>query len=192
MIRNALILALILAAAGLYTWHEEASLRAAQTPPPAVPETATQAAVMTDPAAAPDFTFQSLDGRTHSLSDFGDKTVILNFWASWCAPCIIEFPQMLKLAKANEDKTVFLFLSQDEETADITRFLAKFPAAKRAKNIHIAQDTDKRIAQKLFGTYKLPETYLIAPGMVIKEKIIGLKEPWDSPAMQEKIERLAR
>lgn len=185
MIRNILLLTLILAAAAVYTWQEERHIRTA----PAREEIAATITAAENRTAAPDFTFKDLAGKTHNLSDYAGKTIILNFWASWCAPCIIEFPQMLALAERYEKETVFLFLSQDENAQDIARFVAKFPAAKNVKNIVIAQDADKKIAQNLFGTYKLPETYLIAPGLRMDEKIIGLQE-WDSRAMREKIKRL--
>ena len=52
---------------------------------------------------APDFTFKTLEGKTRDLSELKGKTVILNFWATWCPPCIKEFPELLELAGGVRD-----------------------------------------------------------------------------------------
>lgn len=140
---------------------------------------------------APDFTVEDIDGRTVSLSSFKGKSIVLNFWASWCAPCVIEFPQMLALAKNHPDDVFFLFLSQDDSDEEMMRFVAKLGNAVKRPNVFIARDKDKSIAQNLYATYKLPETYLLSPAHNIEEKIIGLEMPWDSQAMREKIAALA-
>ena len=70
------------------------------------------------------------------------------------------------------------------------RFLKKIEKQADKKNVHIAWDKDKSISQDLYQTYKLPETYLISPGLIIKDKIIGLEKPWNDPSIVEKIKRL--
>ncbi|MEM6781129.1 MAG: redoxin domain-containing protein, partial [Pseudomonadota bacterium] len=71
---------------------------------------------------APQVTFRRLDGKNIELEDFEGQLVMLNFWATWCAPCKVEFPQMLELA--NDDKDIiFLAVSVDAAAEDIDRFL---------------------------------------------------------------------
>ena len=52
---------------------------------------------LTQSSLAPDFTLESLDGKTMKLSDFRGKAVLLNFWATWCGPCKIEMPWFVEL-----------------------------------------------------------------------------------------------
>ncbi len=135
----------------------------------------------------PSFEFKSITGEKHSIQEYKDKVVVLNFWASWCAPCVVEFPQMLNLARETQDKSVFVFLSVDDKNQDIDRFL-KTHKIKPAPNVIIAWDEDKSISQDLFQTYKLPETYIVSPGLIMREKIIGADLVWDSKDMKEKVE----
>lgn len=141
---------------------------------------------------AENFTFRDIAGKKHALNDFRGTAVILNFWASWCAPCVIEFPQMLKLASAHKGNAVFLFLSQDESEADIKEFLNKYGKSLPQQNVYIAHDKDKSIAQSLYQTYKLPETYLIDSQGMIQDKIIGADIDWTSQEMNKKLQNLSR
>lgn len=131
---------------------------------------------------APDFEFTDMDGETHALSDFKGKVVILNFWATWCPPCIVEFPKLLQVAEAHKDKPVLIALSSDIEDAPVRRFVEKTKA--EGENIYIALDkTD--ITAKLFGTYKLPETLIIAPNQRIHSKLTGAD--WETEELLELI-----
>ena len=178
MKRNAFILAMLLLSSGLYTAYADKTAFE--------PETREAPKLQQANISAPDFTFQDLDGKTHKLSDFRGKTVILNFWASWCTPCVIEFPQMLELASNNQKNTIFIFLSLDSNERDIVRFLKKYIKAPISGNVMVALDQDKLISQKLYQTYKIPETYLIDPNQQIKEKIIGAVD-WSAPSIFKKI-----
>lgn len=139
---------------------------------------------------APDFKITSMAAKNYSLNQFRGKAVVLNFWATWCAPCVVELPQMLKLAAANKDSTVFLFLSEDESREDITRFLKKHGINSAQKNVIFAHDKDKHIARELYQTHKLPETFMIDPNGVIREKIIGAIPDWSGAQAQQKIDSL--
>ncbi len=189
MWRNVAVLFALISLVLVYGWYDEARNQ------PMGLENAGKAerpnAIKEVAKKAPDFTVEDIDGRTVSLSSFRGKAVILNFWASWCAPCLIEFPQMLTLAKDHPDDVVFLFLSQDDSDEEMMRFVAKLGNTVKQPNVFIARDKDKSIAQNLYATYKLPETYLLSPAHDIGEKIIGLEMPWDSKAMREKIAALA-
>lgn len=69
---------------------------------------------------APEFSLKDLDGNTVSLADFEGKTVILDFWATWCGPCKISFPAMQKAMKKyeNNDNVVFLYVNTWESGAN--------------------------------------------------------------------------
>jgi thiol-disulfide isomerase/thioredoxin len=118
----------------------------------------------------PDFSFADLNGKKHSISDFKGKTVILNFWATWCAPCVVEFPKLVALSKGNKD-IILLALSSDIADDNIHKFLKKYPA--KGKNIVIARDEKRHITADIFQTYKLPETYIVSPSGKIVRKIVG-------------------
>ncbi len=124
---------------------------------------------------APDFSFTDTKGRARALRDFGGKIVILNFWASWCAPCIKEFPALIELASTNKD-VVLIALSSDFESSAMHKFIEKMkknhPAIARS-NIYIALDEDNRITGPLYETFKLPETLIIDRSQMLAHKLIG-------------------
>lgn len=125
---------------------------------------------------APDFTFTDTKGRSKNLYDFEGKTIILNFWASWCTPCIKEFPLLIEAAENYKDTAILLALSSDLEEAKMQNFLSKMQKEKEINwdqdNIFIAHDTES-ITQNVFQTYKLPETLIISPDHKIQAKLIG-------------------
>jgi cytochrome c biogenesis protein CcmG/thiol:disulfide interchange protein DsbE len=126
----------------------------------------------------PHFTIADLKGNDVSLEKFKDKIVILNFWASWCDPCVKEFPSMMKLIDHFQGDVVLLAISADNSRDDIDNFLRAFKVNDH-KGIHIAWDNDQNVA-KIFGTQQLPESYVFARGSVLKRKVVGL-EDWNSP-----------
>ena len=80
---------------------------------------------------APQFTFLDIAGKEYALSDYAGKIVILNFWASWCAPCITEFPHLLSFAAANPD-IILIALSSDKDKAVVENFLKRLDPASRS------------------------------------------------------------
>ncbi|MCB1680952.1 MAG: TlpA family protein disulfide reductase [Alphaproteobacteria bacterium] len=129
---------------------------------------------------APAFSFPTLGGTTKTLQDYQGKTILLNFWATWCAACMAEFPGLLELASRYPDNIVLLALSVDENPENIEPFIRRFDEEfqKKAKapNVIIGLDPEKKIAQDLFGTVLFPETYIIGPDMTIRRKIVGAIE----------------
>ncbi len=118
----------------------------------------------------PEFSFIDLAGKHHAITDFAGKTTLLNFWATWCAPCVIEFPKLVQLAKKNPD-IIIIALSSDSNDANIHKFLKKqknIPA-----NMVVARDKNRHITTDIFATYKLPETLIISPSQTILKKIVG-------------------
>lgn len=186
MKKNILLLLAFLSLGVAYTYWNDG-----YTPPsPITKKTSADKAALTSMRAAPDFSWHDLQGNPHRLSDIKDKVVIINFWATWCAPCAVEFPQMLALAKKTNEKSIFLFLSVDEHKEDIARFLKKQGDVEKLGNVYIGWDKDKSISEGLFGTKKYPESFILNPEHQIADKIIGADTNWSGSEMKEKINAL--
>ena len=141
-------------------------------------------------AAAPDFTYEDITGHTGALSQHKGKIVILNFWASWCPPCVAEFPQLLTLAATYPDDVVLLALSSDHDPAMMDRFLSRLKREQGTKatapNVIIARDADNSIILPVYGTARLPETIIIDADGIMREKVSGAIA-WDAPDVIRKI-----
>ena len=133
------------------------------------------------------FKFTDITGRIQQITDFKGKTIILNFWASWCAPCIKEFPLLLEATRNNPD-TVLIALSSDIEESAITKFMTKMETTQKmhfeSENIFIAWDKDQAISDK-YGIFKLPETLIITPNQTIDHKFIGAE--WTAKDLHQAI-----
>jgi cytochrome c biogenesis protein CcmG/thiol:disulfide interchange protein DsbE len=118
----------------------------------------------------PEFSFIDIRGRQYDSKQFHGHVVLINFWATWCAPCVIEFPKLIQLAKDNPDMIV-IALSSDVSNDKIIHFLRKQP--RHGSNFIIARDIKRKITADIFKTYKLPETIIVAPNGEIMKKIVG-------------------
>ncbi|MCF8495087.1 MAG: TlpA family protein disulfide reductase [Alphaproteobacteria bacterium] len=136
----------------------------------------------------PDFSFTDLKGKTYESTDFKDKILIVNFWASWCPPCLKEFPALLNAAAKNPDIVLIAFSSDHDRNA-LTGFLNTLggnPA--RQKNVILAMDEKGRITRELFQTYRLPETILVGRDGLLKHKLIGAD--WQPDDLQSLVDEL--
>lgn len=142
----------------------------------------------------PDFEFKDIYGRPFKFSHWQGKVLLINFWASWCAPCVSEFSELVKLAEAMKNQLVIVAISNDANVDDINQFLAKqnknIQQWTRDKNFLIVWD-DQKISQRQFGVLRLPETYLINSQGKIVQKFIG-EEKWNSDEFRHKIADLSR
>jgi len=115
---------------------------------------------------APDFTVQDAD-RKVSLHDLRGKVVVLNFWATWCPPCVDEMPSLVKLQSDLKDRVVVLAISVDEDERSYHTFLKK-------NNVDVLTVRDpQQKSNELYGTIKFPETYIIDRNGVVQRKFIG-------------------
>ncbi len=184
MIKNISLLLVVLVLGIGYTIMNDGS--APRAVRPVIPPQDTEHDLM----LAPDFTWLDLNGNKHTLYDIQDKVIVLNIWATWCTPCVKEFPQMVELAKDKKDKSIFIFLSVDENKEDIIRFLKKYGDEEKANNVFIGWDKTKDISMDLFGTQKYPETFIVSPKHYITDKIVGADVDWTSDAMRKKIDEI--
>lgn len=142
------------------------------------PSSSTQLLDQMEKTGVPDFTLQDLEGRNVNLSRLNSNTVVIvNFWASWCAPCVKEFPSLKALVEKMNHKVKVLAVSNDNERADLESFLKAFGQV--PEDFIVVWDKDRKISE-LYGTQVLPESYIIKPGLKLVRKVAGFDE-WDSP-----------
>ena len=138
---------------------------------------------------APEFTTRDLNNKKISLSDFNGKVVLLHFWASWCAPCVVELPKLVALAKDYPKDIVILAISSDITEQNLNQFLTKKSLSTPPKNLIFIFDGDGKITQDLFQTIQLPETIILNPKLQMVKKIAG-DAAWDKPEMRETLNGL--
>lgn len=140
--------------------------------------------------AAPDFTWHTFDGKSGARKDSAGRVTVLHFWASWCAPCKAEFPQLLQAAKQHPD-IVFLALSSDSDRAKAEKFLTEMGAMPAPANLVFAWDKDKKITYDLFMTVAYPETIILDKQHRLRRKIPGVAE-WQGKELQDYLQRLQK
>lgn len=146
-------------------------------PPPIIMQPDAPLENVDEGQSLPDFTVKTHDGKTIRAHDFAGKVIVLNFWASWCAPCVKEFPVLLQAAADHPDEMVLIALSSDIDAASMNQFLQKQNLQIDAPNVFIALDDQDNLTQSVFQTYKLPETIIIDPQLKMRHKLIGAD--WD-------------
>lgn len=125
---------------------------------------------------APNFTIH--DGsEAVSLRQFRGKTVVLNFWASWCSYCAAEWPSLEQLQQQIPDLAV-VAVAFDSDPADYRQYVADY----QLHNMTVVLDpTDK--SNLAFGTLRPPESYIIDKNGIIRRKFIGAQD-WNTPEIQ--------
>jgi peroxiredoxin len=131
---------------------------------------------------APAFSVRTDSGREVSLANFGGKVLVLNFWASWCPPCVQETPSLSQFAEQYKSRGVtVLALSVDKDPKAYAQFLQRFhPAFETAREFQIHED---------YGTFMYPESYIIdSHGKVLKKIPEGAD--WSDPSLNQYIQSL--
>ncbi len=118
--------------------------------------------------SVPGFAANALDGTRIDLAERRGRWQVINFWATWCAPCIKEIPELGRFDKARADVEVVGLAFEDSSVEEIRAFLVKHPADYPI--VHV----DPYAPMSGFAVPRgLPTTYLIAPDGRIAERIIG-------------------
>jgi cytochrome c biogenesis protein CcmG, thiol:disulfide interchange protein DsbE len=119
---------------------------------------------------APDFTVEDV-----TLSKLHGQIVVLNFWATWCPPCVEEMPSLVEMQRRMKDKGVtVLAVSIDEDESAYHKFVKD-----HGVNLLTVRDPQQK-TPNLYGTHGWPETYIIDRQGVVRRKFIGAVD-WTDP-----------
>jgi cytochrome c biogenesis protein CcmG, thiol:disulfide interchange protein DsbE len=134
-------------------------------------------------SSAPDFTLQDSQSKV-TLSQFHGQIVVLNFWATWCQPCVEEVPSLVEMQRRMKANGVtVLAVSVDVDDAAYREFVKNHSAT-----LLTVRDPDQK-TNRLYGTFKFPETYIIDRNGVMRRKFIGAVD-WTDPQITEFLGKL--
>ncbi len=129
---------------------------------------------------APDIEFETMDGQKGKLSDFRGKFVVLNFWATWCEPCVREWPELEKLAQRfkEEGDVGVRAVSLDQEADAIGPFLDRMHLSDTL--VTVVRDPTGEVNQ-LFGSEKIPDTFFVDEAGELRAAFINVRD-WGRPS----------
>lgn len=132
---------------------------------------------------APAFSITTDEGHKISAASFGGKVLVLNFWATWCAPCVQEIPSLDGFQKEfAKDGVVVVAVSVDKNPQRYRSFL---------DHVHVSFDTARDPSANLsaeYGTFQYPESYIIKDGRVVRK--LPNAENWLSDDMKQYVQGL--
>ena len=127
---------------------------------------------------APNFAIRD-DEKTISLAHFRGQVVVLNFWASWCRPCISETPSLVSMQERLRNKGVVVVgVSLDEDEDMYHRFIRQYGV-----NFVTVREPNAR-TEHLYGTMEIPETYIIDRNGILRRRLINSVN-WSTPEIVE-------
>jgi cytochrome c biogenesis protein CcmG/thiol:disulfide interchange protein DsbE len=134
-------------------------------------------------AAAKEFSVRDSDHQV-SLNQFRGQVVVLNFWATWCPPCMQELPSMMDMQNQLRSRGVIVLgVSIDVDDDAYHRFLKQ-----RSVNFVTVRDPEQKVAG-MYGTSGWPESYIIDRQGVLRRKVVGPIN-WESPEVMQFLSKL--
>lgn len=130
-------------------------------------------------AALPDTQFESLDGKPFVLNEFykteSPQLVIVHYWGTWCGPCEAELPDLMKFIKRFEKQSgvKFLLVAVDDDLIKVKKHVAGLPPL--GDSVYWLLD-NKKVHREMFGTTRVPETYVFSSDKRMLRKYLGPQE----------------
>ena len=141
-----------------------------------------EAAAQSVNTEAPDITVTAMDGTEVKLSSLRGKTVFVNFWATWCGPCMQEMPEMNKIYPDYKDKIEFFAVSIDDSRSDYEKYAGESGFA------YPMYWGDKNAIVKAYGLQGIPASYIVDKyGTITKSHIGGLNETALRPFLDSRL-----
>jgi len=134
--------------------------------------------------ATPSLELGALDGRRHSLADYRGRVVLVNFWATWCAPCRAEMPSIERLRRSLEGEPfVVLAVNVSEDAAAVRAFADRVPMG-----FPLLLDRDGRVT-RAWGARALPVTFVVGPEGRIRYRALGERD-WADAEIRSRLRAL--
>ncbi len=153
---------------------------------PELPELSHRLTPLAAPVMAENFELEDMDARRHALTDYRGKVVLINFWATWCPPCVREMPSLERLYQALRDEPfIVLAINQWENTDHVFAFMGQidvFPS------FPILFDPDSAVAEA-FGVKGLPTSFLLDRNGRVVYRAVGGRQ-FDHPEIVQLIGEL--
>lgn len=138
-----------------------------------------------EPAPVPDLRFTGADGAEHSLAEYAGRGVVLNFWATWCVPCVAEMAALDDLARQAPDGIAVLALSSDRGGAPVVQ---RFYKERGIRTLPVSLDP-RGAAARALGARGIPTTVLIDRAGQERARVEGAAD-WAAPASVAAIRRV--
>lgn len=137
---------------------------------------------LTGVAGQPDFTLPDLNGKLHHLSDYRGKWVVVNYWATWCPPCLDEIPELEEFYEAHraKDAIVVGINYEDSDPADLKHFVEENMISYPILRADLGRPN-------IFGQlYGLPTSYIISPqGQLVETKTGAVSKDYLENAIRQ-------
>lgn len=117
---------------------------------------------------APNFTLLDLNGQTHQLSDYKGKAVVVNFWGTFCPPCVTEMPEFQRMYDKYKNQSFeVLAINLSENDLTVSNFVAE-----RSLTYPILRDAN-RVIERRYGLSQYPTTFFVNPDGTIQDIFVG-------------------
>lgn len=120
---------------------------------------------------APDFSLQTLTGETLQLSSFQDQPIVVNFWASWCAPCRLEMPELIRIFETYQEDGIVILgvnMTYQDDISAVQEFVDEFDIP-----FAVLLDETGIVTDDKYSVLGVPMTFFIRSDGTIADQYIG-------------------